>query len=170
MPALPPTNGFGRQSDLSFDPGPALRIYGTIAFDAAGNAWMANGNRPAVTEFSSTGMALSPTIGFATGGYYSLSTSIAIDGSGNVWSSSENAIVEFSNSGKATSPVNGLLAGFTGLNLYILEWIAVDGSGNVWGASGFSQNRVVEFVGCQHSPVVTPIAAGVANNTLGTRP
>jgi hypothetical protein len=42
--------------------------------------------------------------------------------------------------------------------------IAIDGSGNVWTAN-FNDVTLTEFIG-----VVTPIAAGVANNTLGTRP
>ena len=46
--------------------------------------------------------------------------------------------------------------------------MAIDGSGNLWVAN-FTGNTLTEFVGLA-APVVTPIAAGVANNTLGTRP
>jgi len=45
--------------------------------------------------------------------------------------------------------------------------IAVDGSGNVWVANG--SNNAVELIGAA-TPVVTPIAVALANNTLGARP
>ena len=48
------------------------------------------------------------------------------------------------------------------------QGLAVDGSGNVWVANG-STNSVSELIGVA-APVVTPIVAGVKNNTLGTRP
>ena len=57
--------------------------------------------------------------------------------------------------------------GFTGGGLDYPVNIAVDGSGNVWAANtGVS---IAEVVGAA-TPVVTPLAAGVKNNTLGTRP
>jgi hypothetical protein len=47
-----------------------------------------------------------------------------------------------------------------------LNAIAVDGSGNVWLSTN---SGVIEIIGAA-TPVVTPIATGVKNNTLGTRP
>ena len=54
--------------------------------------------------------------------------------------------------------------------------IALDGSGNLWatGSVGtpvgnFSSLNIFEFIGVS-APVVTPIAAGVQNKTLGSRP
>ena len=48
--------------------------------------------------------------------------------------------------------------------------MALDGSGNVWVSGGNSfQGSVVEFIGAA-VPVVTPLAVGVKNNMLGTRP
>jgi hypothetical protein len=46
--------------------------------------------------------------------------------------------------------------------------IAIDPSGNVW-APDILGTRVWEFVGAA-TPVVTPLAVGVKNNMLGTRP
>jgi hypothetical protein len=50
--------------------------------------------------------------------------------------------------------------------------IAIDGSGNVWVvnlADEATPDNVVEFVGAA-VPVVTPLAVGVKNGTLGTTP
>jgi len=47
--------------------------------------------------------------------------------------------------------------------------VAVDGSGNVWVASDNTSGPLTEFVGLA-TPVVTPIAAGVAYKELGTKP
>jgi len=46
--------------------------------------------------------------------------------------------------------------------------IAIDPSGNVW-APDILGTRVWEFVGAA-TPVMTPLAVGVKNNMLGTRP
>jgi secreted PhoX family phosphatase len=46
--------------------------------------------------------------------------------------------------------------------------IAVDPSGNVWIANN-SNNTMTELIGAA-TPVVTPLAVGVKNNTLGTKP
>ncbi len=43
----------------------------------------------------------------------------------------------------------------------------MDGSGNVWVTSGLGS--IYELIGAG-VPVVTPLAAGVKNNMLGTRP
>jgi streptogramin lyase len=55
-----------------------------IAIDSAGNAWVANQTGSSVTEFTSTGTALSPSTGY-TGGSQGGHAYIAIDGSGDVW-------------------------------------------------------------------------------------
>jgi hypothetical protein len=52
--------------------------------DGAGNAWVANQSGSSVTEFTSTGTALSPSTGY-TGGSQGAHAYIAIDGSGDVW-------------------------------------------------------------------------------------
>ena len=46
--------------------------------------------------------------------------------------------------------------------------LAIDGSGDVW-VTNNGNSSVTEFIGAG-VPVVTPLAVGVKNNTLGTRP
>jgi PKD repeat protein len=134
-----------------------------IAIDAAGNVWATNiyQSPSAISKFSNSGVAISPSSGY-TGGGLSLPDQIAIDGAGNVWVVNDgpsSAISEFSNAGVALSPSTGFIGAGKGQ-------IAVDGSGNVWVTSGYA---VTEFIGAG-TPVVTPLAVGVKNNTLGTRP
>jgi streptogramin lyase len=151
-----PTTGFT---------GGGLNVPDAVAIDSAGDVWVANAGNSSIAEMSSAGTPLSPGSGFRGGGLYQPQT-IAIDGSGNVWVASflGNNISEFSNSGAAISPPPG----------YNSQWsrgpdgIAIDGSGNVWVAA-YDGNSLVEFIGAA-TPVVTPLALGVKNNTLGTRP
>ena len=142
-----------------------------IAIDNASNVWIANANNNSVSEFSSNGAAISPSTGF-TGGGLSVPSSVAIDGAGSVWLASTGSVTagalvngglnEFSSNGVALSPAKGYTASTP-------QAVAIDGSGNVWLAGTNDFAAVTEFVGLA-VPVVTPIAAGALNNTLGTRP
>jgi hypothetical protein len=131
-----------------------------IAIDASGNIWVANFGGP-VSELSSSGTPIAGSPFSADG------VRIAIDGSGNIWTGNYGGSVsELSNSGVLLSPSTG----FIGPNLYQPYSIAVDGSGNVWLSNGADMaTNVTEFVGIA-SPVVTPLAVGLKNHTLGTRP
>ena len=78
---------------------------------------------------------------------------------------------EFPNAGAPISPSNGYRSP-AGIPVNI----ALDDSGNLWvaGASesvntGASSYSLFEFIGVS-APVVTPIAAGVKNKTLSSRP
>ena len=95
-----------------------------------------------------------------------LPVSIAMDGSGNAWvaNSLGNSITEFSNSGAAITGVNGYIGG----NINSPNAVAVDGSGNVWVANLFD-STMTELIGAA-TPVVTPLAVGVKNNTVASRP
>ena len=67
--------------------------------------------------------------------------------------------------------VLGPISSSTGYQTSYLSYplgVAIDPSGNVWLCDQGGPD-IIEFVGAA-VPVVTPIAAGVANNTLGTRP
>jgi hypothetical protein len=75
----------------------------------------------------------------------------------------QNTIFELNSNHSLVNPY-----GYSDSSLNAINSIAVDGSGNVW-AANYLGSSVTEFVGLA-APVVTPIAAGVANNTLGTRP
>jgi hypothetical protein len=136
-----------------------------IAIDGSGNVWTGNYNNSVSKMNGSTGAAISASSGY-TGGGLNAPTGIAIDGSGNAWTAnSNNTITEINgNSGSAISPG----AGFIGGGLNAPQAIAIDGSGNAWVAN-FNGVTLTEFVGVA-APVVTPLSAGVANSTLGTRP
>jgi hypothetical protein len=138
-----------------------------LAIDHAGDVWVANGGtvngvqQYGIAEFSSSGgLILSTSSTYIPGTI----NAIAVDGVGRVIiGSGQNTIFEINNN---SSPVNSV--GYSDSSLNGIETVAVDGSGNVWAANN-TGNSVTEFVGLA-APVVTPIAAGVANNSLGTRP
>ena len=84
--------------------GGGLSIPEGIAVDGAGNIWVANRGttvtsppypNSSISEFNSSGVAVSPSTGFQAG--LNLSVSLAIDGSGNVWVSNNtlNSVTEF---------------------------------------------------------------------------
>jgi sugar lactone lactonase YvrE len=87
-----------------------------VATDGSGNMWFANSGSNSISEFSSSGVALSPAAGSGfNGGYvssgFSTPYAIAVDGSGNVWVADEgsNAVIEMI--GIATPVVTPLVAG-----------------------------------------------------------
>jgi len=107
-----------------------------VAVDSLGDAWVTNSIGNSVSEFSSTGAALSPSTGY-TGGGLSRPSVVAIDTSGNVWvmnaDQTYGGVTELSNSGSVlrnlntTQPYNilGCMGGeATGMS--------VDASGSVW--------------------------------------
>jgi sugar lactone lactonase YvrE len=139
----------------------------SIAIDHAGNVWVANGGTVngsatyGIAEFSSTGTLLLPAGPLPVPGTIG---AIAIDGVGHVIvATGQNTIVVLNNDGSSMNPY-----GYSDSSLNTINAVAVDGSGNVW-AANYLGSSITEFVGLA-APVVTPIAAGVANNTLGTRP
>ena len=91
--------------------GGGLNIPEGIAIDGAGNVWVANRGTTAtsppypdsaISEFNSSGTAISPSTGYQAG--LNLSLCIAVDGSGNIWvtNASLNTVTEFVGAG---SPV-----------------------------------------------------------------
>jgi len=136
----------------------------SIAIDASGNIWLPNRSNPAgLSEFNSSGSPQSGSSGYSGGGI-SHPYDVAVDGSGNVWTVNNSSVIaEVNSAGTAITGSTGYRAGLSGA-----EGIAIDGSGNLWTANAGS-NTVSEFIGVA-TPVVTPIVAGVINNTLGTRP
>jgi hypothetical protein len=149
----------------------AVDSQGPLAFDAAGNLWIA-GLKGATTKLNGSGTAAASSPFTGGGQCGSCAEGIAVDGAGNVWISDgpflpnegNVNLAELDNSGVAVSPATGYQSS---LLTYPIG-VAIDGSGNVWvGDNGGSD--VVEFVGAA-VPVVTPLAAGVVNKTLGSRP
>jgi PKD repeat protein len=138
-------------------------LFNEIAMDASGDAWIACADGNAVSKISGTGTILSGANGY-TGGGLNEPKGIAIDGSGNAWITNEfgNSVTNISSTGSVLSGTNG----YTSSGLNDPMGIAIDGAGDVWITS---VQYVVEFVGAA-TPVVTPLAVGVKNNMLGTRP
>jgi hypothetical protein len=143
---------------------------GPLAIDAQGHVWIA-GALGSTTELSSAGVPSSGSPFLGGGQCLYCSNGIAVDGAGNIWITNGDfeppysvGVTELSNAGAAVSPSTGFR---TSLLSYPIG-IAVDGSGNVWVADDGGLD-MIEFVGAG-VPVVTPLAAGVANHTLGTRP
>ncbi len=64
----------------------------TITIDASGNVWAGNSFLNTLSEFNSSGTAISPSIGYSFFGY----RNDPIDASGNVWSEDpeNNALIE----------------------------------------------------------------------------
>jgi hypothetical protein len=156
-----------------------------VAIDHAGDVWVSSVNNSSLIEVgpSSSGIK-SPGNGF-TDASINQPARVAIDGDGNVWSSQQGGedISELSNTGVPLSGAYGYTGGggvSNGSVVYGISagaGIAVDGAGDVWVAAttgilnGYVLNdpAIYEFIGIA-APVVTPLAAGIANNTLGTRP
>jgi streptogramin lyase len=91
--------------------GGGLNVPHAIAVDGAGNVWVANRGSTAtsapypdssISEFSPAGVAISPSTGYQAG--LNISLSLAVDGSGNVWTTNSNlnTVTEFVG---AASPV-----------------------------------------------------------------
>ena len=141
-----------------------------IAIDHSGNVWVANSN--SVAEISSTGTLISPAAGYSNSSTTGL-LGIAIDGAGNAWVAGPTSITEISSTGTILSGSTG----FTASNN--VKSILVDAAGNVWTNYVACSYNFLYGTSCSVSyqevvgagtPVVTPLALGVKNNTLGTRP
>ena len=118
--------------------GGGLSGTGGIAIDALGNVWIGNttliGSSGSLSEFSPTGVALSPSTGY-TGGRLTAPQAIAVDASGNIWVASgsktvpaDNVVSKFNASG---APLSGS-SGYTAGGLSDPFSIAIEASGNVW--------------------------------------
>jgi hypothetical protein len=143
-------------------PGPTA-----IAVDASNNVWSASS--AGIAKFSNTGTAISPSVGYGGGGL-SNSTGMAIDGAGNVWVSDQSSggVSEWSSAGTAISPSTSYRASqLDAPQLTNPKNVAIDGSGDVWVTT--SAKKLFEYIGAA-APVVTPLAVGVKNNTIATRP
>jgi streptogramin lyase len=146
--------------------GSDVNIPSSIAFDASGNAWLAN--LTSFGELTGSGAeAANYTVPNASSLSHAIPGAIAVDGTGKVWATDTGpncAILATNNSGKFLSGTNGFQAGETTKP----QSLAIDPSGNLW-YSAFNDATIHELVGIA-SPTVTPLSVAVKNSTLGTRP
>jgi hypothetical protein len=145
-----------------------------VAIDAAGKVWTTSSNNGGVVAFTLAGNNASRTL-YATGAAGGTAANpgtdgIAIDGANSVWatSSSSGTIYQLSNTGTNLSGTAGYSLDNAGGTAGAPDGIAIDGSGNVW-FNTTTDATLRELVGSA-TPVVTPIAAAVKNNTLGQMP
>jgi hypothetical protein len=130
-----------------------------IAIDQAGNVWSLNSGSNSVAEFSNTGTV---TSGGFSGGGLATPTSLAIDGSNQVWITNSGGILSVFNSTGTPVSSSGYTVGSSSPTS-----IAIDISGNLWIANSGS-NSVTKVLGGA-APTV-PLAAGVANGTPAIEP
>lgn len=99
-----------------------------LAIDASGNIWVPNFMGNSLSEFSSTGRAISSSNGY-TGGGLDYPHHIAIDTNGDVWvTNGIGTLSEFSSTGSAISTS----AAYTGAGLDGPDGIAIDANNDVW--------------------------------------
>jgi len=147
-----------------------------IAIDPSGNVWVSNTDGITSTagiqlsEFNSSGSALSPAAGY-TGGGVAGGGAVAIDAAGNVWHPEGAALSELDSSGNPRSPNRGtgsstFSGGFTSGGMQYCYAIAIDPSGDVWGVNNGYANEaptsLVEFIGAA-APTVTPLVSAITN-------
>ena len=126
--------------------GGGLSIAHGIAIDGLGNAWVVSNDTRAtnVSEFSSSGAAVSPTGGY-TGGGLANPMQVAIDTSNNVWvmndAANSGGVTKFSYSGSVLLNLNATQFG-NGMLLSCIagspSGISIDGTGNIWLAGGYA--------------------------------
>ena len=145
-----------------------------ISIDAADHIWSIQNNSSAIIELNGAdGSGLTPP---AVQSSLSDAYVLAIDGAGGAWYANCRGAC----GANTTSPDNlthaapggaqatGTADGYQDSHLSRVGTAAVDGTGNVW-VTNNGGGTVTVFLGVA-PPVVTPIAVGTANNTLGTRP
>jgi hypothetical protein len=132
-----------------------------VAIDGSGNVWALNPINNSLAEFNNTGGVVNA--GY-TGGGLSTPLNLAIDGAGMIWvTNTNNTLSVFANSGAPVVSTPYAVQGQSAAGS-----IAIDISGNVWLANS-GNSSVTEVLGAA-TPVVTPLATGVTNNTTGAKP
>jgi streptogramin lyase len=128
-----------------------------IAFDANGNAWIAN-NSASVTELNGlTGAAISPvTTGYSISSGIADPNGVAVDAKNHVWVCGFN--------GNTLYLVNGNTGALLGTSAYGAGGmeqpysIAIDGSSNVWMPNQYDPNTLVGYTVSEFSTVTTGTA------------
>jgi hypothetical protein len=127
-----------------------------IAFDASGNAWIANLSGSATELNGLTGAAISPSTGYPIGTSTNSESGVAVDSAGHVWISGMNGniLYEMAVSNGATLGASAYKAG--GLDQPYS--IAVDASNNVWLPNNFDPNTLVGNTVSKFTSVTTGTA------------
>jgi sugar lactone lactonase YvrE len=145
--------------------------FGTEAFDASGNLWIANLDAGTLVEYTPSQLASSgaptPAITISSDGS-SLSEpgSVAFDRSGDLWALNENgALEEFTPSQLASSGDPTPVVSISGLQ--DPYGLAFDGSGDLW-VSDIEANTVVEYTPSQLAASGAPTPAVTISNNAGS--
>jgi len=163
-----------------------------VAFDTAGNMWVADRSDWRVVEFTqpfSNGQAASTIVGgpcnifgeVLTSGCIGVTEGIGFDHSGNLWvsdtgngrllsfpapiSTGENATIVLGEPDFQTT--YGIIVNATQSNLVGPEGFGFDSSGNVW-VSDFAFNRVLEFSSSATGPATTTSSTVQGSTTAAT--
>jgi len=149
---------------------------GQVAVGANGSIWSLASNGMLGVLNSDGSMDFSaPTLANAPAGSVALASNFAIDGAGSAWvvtnitTQDEGANSEPGAYSLALVSSTGTLlsgAGYGSFTPQQLSNIQIDGSGNVWLSTS---TTLTELIGAA-APVVTPIAAAVANGANGMLP
>ena len=147
-----------------------------VAIGATGSVWSLASNGMLGVLNSDGSMDFSaPTLANAPAGSVALASNFAIDGAGSAWvvtnitTQDEGANSEPGAYSLALVSSTGTLlsgAGYGSFTPQQLSNIQIDGSGNVWLSTS---TTLTELIGAA-APVVTPIAAAVANGANGMLP
>jgi hypothetical protein len=173
------TNALAGTSEFKLSSG--SDVTAGVAVDASGNAWAGVAPASNVTgqlekiTTSNVGNAYTP----GSKNYFIADyNGVAVDGGGNIWSAdSDNGnIYEVSSAGVTLSGTYGfVVTGNTACtvstcttDMNVPQSVGIDESGNVW-YDMVSDSTIRELVGAS-VPTIDPIAATVANSTIGTEP
>jgi hypothetical protein len=149
-----------------------------------GGVWYANNGGNTITFLPLSGSTVGTPAAYGSAATLSAPKIVTVDGAGNVWTAANNqtspaSIEEISSTGTVLSPSNTgnppfNVIGFSHAGLTTGAGVAIDPSGNVWVADNLANTStsgasVFELVGAA-APTVAPIAASLANGTVGAKP
>ncbi len=120
--------------------GGGLTFSKSLACDVSGDIWVANtagsvlnDDGLSVSEFSTSGSALSPSSGW-TGGGIDAPQTVAIDHNGNIWVADPGALSELNSAGTALSTASAGGHGYTDVPVGTNN-VVVDGNDHIWALS-----------------------------------